>query len=53
MRGEYTKDNERGLARWNKILEEEGLAERLYLPTARARLSGHFPTLFSVITIRG
>src|SRR5262250_1576336 len=25
LRGEYTKDNERALARWNKALEEEGL----------------------------
>src|SRR5262249_60658855 len=35
LRGEYTKDSERALARWNKVLEEEGLAERLYLPSAR------------------
>ena len=35
LRGEYTKDNERGLARWNKVLEEEGLTERLYLPSTR------------------
>ena len=35
MRGEYTKDNERDLARWNKIVEEECLTERLYLPGAR------------------
>ena len=33
LRGEYTKDCERGLARWNKILAEEGVAERLYLPS--------------------
>jgi benzoyl-CoA 2,3-epoxidase subunit B len=35
LRGEYAKDCERGLARWNKILAEEGVAERLYLPSRR------------------
>jgi benzoyl-CoA 2,3-epoxidase subunit B len=35
LRGEYTKDCERGLARSNKILAEEGVAERLYLPSRR------------------
>src|SRR5262249_25026689 len=33
LRGEYIKDCERGLARWNKILAEEGVTERLYLPS--------------------
>jgi benzoyl-CoA 2,3-epoxidase subunit B len=47
LRGEYTKDNERGLARWNKVLEGEGLAERLYLPSARfyrrvGEYAGHY-----------
>ncbi len=35
LRGEYIKDCERGLARWNKILAEEDVTERLYLPSAR------------------
>jgi benzoyl-CoA 2,3-dioxygenase component B len=35
LRGEYTKDCERGLARWNKILAEEGIDARLYLPSRR------------------
>jgi benzoyl-CoA 2,3-dioxygenase component B len=35
LRGEYVKDCEKGLARWNKILTEEGLSERLYLPSPR------------------
>jgi benzoyl-CoA 2,3-dioxygenase component B len=35
LRGGYIKDCERGLARWNKTLAEEGVAERLYLPSAR------------------
>ena len=35
LRGEYTKDCERGLERWNKALAEEGLSERLYLPHKR------------------
>jgi benzoyl-CoA 2,3-epoxidase subunit B len=33
LRGEYVKDCEKGLARWNKILTEEGMTERLYLPS--------------------
>lgn len=35
LRNEYSQDCERGLARWNKTLAEEGLAERLYLPSRR------------------
>src|SRR6266536_3061223 len=35
LRGEYLKDCEKGLARWNKTLADEGLSERLYLPSAR------------------
>ena len=35
LRGEYAKDCERGLARWNKTLADEGVAERLYLPSRR------------------
>jgi benzoyl-CoA 2,3-dioxygenase component B len=35
LRGEYAKDCERGLERWNKILAEEGVSERLYLPSRR------------------
>ncbi|HEY6400984.1 MAG TPA: benzoyl-CoA 2,3-epoxidase subunit BoxB, partial [Blastocatellia bacterium] len=35
LRNEYSKDCERGLARWNKILADEDVAERLYLPSRR------------------
>src|SRR5438046_6991815 len=35
LRGEYVKDCEKGLARWNKALADEGLAQRLYLPNGR------------------
>src|SRR6185295_2416947 len=35
LRGEYVKDCEKGLARWNKTLAEEGISERLYLPHTR------------------
>ena len=35
LRGEYVKDCEKGLARWNKILADEGVSERLYLPNTR------------------
>ncbi|HKZ78205.1 MAG TPA: benzoyl-CoA 2,3-epoxidase subunit BoxB [Pyrinomonadaceae bacterium] len=35
LRGEYVKDCEKGLARWNKILAEEGIGERLFLPSTR------------------
>ena len=35
LRGEYGKDCEKGLARWNKALTEEGLNQRLYLPNIR------------------
>ncbi len=35
LRSEYVKDCEKGLARWNKTLTEEGISERLYLPHPR------------------
>ena len=35
LRGEYVKDCEKGLARWNKTLADEGTSERLYLPHPR------------------
>src|SRR5215216_589697 len=35
LRGEYVKDCEKGLARWNKVLNDEGASERLYLPNPR------------------
>jgi benzoyl-CoA 2,3-epoxidase subunit B len=35
LRGEYVRDCERGLARWNKALEEEGISTRLVLPSTR------------------
>ena len=47
LRGEYLKDCEKGLARWNKTLAEEGLSERLSLPNPRfhrhvGEYAGHF-----------
>ncbi len=46
LRNEYIKDGERALARWNSFLEEEGLSDRLYLPSRRfhrhvGEYSGH------------
>ena len=35
MRDDYIRDCERGIARWNKILAEAGLSERLTLPHRR------------------
>jgi benzoyl-CoA 2,3-dioxygenase component B len=35
LRTEYVKDCEKGLARWNKTLAEEGITERLFLPNSR------------------
>jgi len=35
LRGEYVRDCEKGLARWNKTLADEGLSERLFLPSTR------------------
>ena len=35
LRGEYVRDCEKGLARWNKTLADEGIGERLFLPSTR------------------
>ena len=35
LRTEYVKDCEKGLARWNKALADEGVGERLYLPNVK------------------
>src|SRR5205807_10456136 len=35
LRGEYIKDCEKGLARWNKALADEGIGQRLFLPSPR------------------
>jgi benzoyl-CoA 2,3-dioxygenase component B len=47
LRGEYVKDCEKGLARWNKALTDEGLSQRIYLPNIRfhrhvGEYAGHF-----------
>jgi benzoyl-CoA 2,3-dioxygenase component B len=47
LRGEYVKDCEKGLARWNKALTDEGVSERLYLPNIRfhrhvGEYAGHY-----------
>jgi len=47
LRSEYVKDCEKGLARWNKTLAEEGIGERLYLPNTRfhrhvGEFAGHY-----------
>jgi benzoyl-CoA 2,3-dioxygenase component B len=35
LRTEYVRDCEKGLARWNKTLADEGISERLFLPGSR------------------
>jgi benzoyl-CoA 2,3-dioxygenase component B len=35
LRGEYVRDCERALARWNKFLRDEGITTELYLPSTR------------------
>jgi benzoyl-CoA 2,3-epoxidase subunit B len=35
LRGEYVKDCEKGLARWNKTLAEAGIGDRVFLPNPR------------------
>jgi benzoyl-CoA 2,3-dioxygenase component B len=35
LRGEYVKDSERALTRWNKFIADEGVDARLYLPSTR------------------
>jgi benzoyl-CoA 2,3-dioxygenase component B len=35
LRGEYIKDCEKGLARWNKTLAEAGISDRISLPNTR------------------
>ena len=35
LRGEYVRDCEKGLARWNKTLADEGIGARLFLPNTR------------------
>ena len=47
LRNEYVKDCEKGLARWNKVLHDEGIAERLSLPNQRfhrhvGEYAGHY-----------
>lgn len=47
LRGEYIRDSERALARWNSLLEDEGIAERLSLPSRRfhrhvGEYAGHY-----------
>src|ERR687885_916832 len=47
LRGEYVRDCERAMKRWNKYLEDAGLTERLYLPSTRfhrhvGEYAGHY-----------
>src|SRR4028119_1149968 len=35
LRGEYVRDCERALARWNKFLRDEGVSAEIYLPSTR------------------
>ena len=35
LRSEYVRDCEKGLARWNKTLADEGIGDRLFLPSTR------------------
>lgn len=47
LRGEYVKDCEKGLARWNKTLADAGLGDRIRLPNKRfhrhvGEYAGHY-----------
>jgi len=47
LRGEYVKDCERALARWNKFIAAEGVDDTLALPSTRfhrhvGEYAGHF-----------
>jgi benzoyl-CoA 2,3-dioxygenase component B len=47
LRGEYVKDSERALARWNKFITDEGVDAKLYLPSTRfhrhvGEYAGHY-----------
>jgi benzoyl-CoA 2,3-dioxygenase component B len=47
LRGEYVKDCEKGLARWNKALADAGINDRIYLPNTRfhrhvGEYAGHY-----------
>jgi benzoyl-CoA 2,3-epoxidase subunit B len=47
LRGEYVRDCERAMKRWNKYLEDAGHSERLYLPSTRfhrhvGEYAGHY-----------
>ncbi len=35
LRGEYVKDCERAMTRWNKFIRDEGIDAELYLPSTR------------------
>ena len=37
VRESYVKDCEKGLGRWNKLLEDSGFAQRMFLPSPRFR----------------
>ncbi|HUL14485.1 MAG TPA: benzoyl-CoA 2,3-epoxidase subunit BoxB [Terriglobales bacterium] len=39
VRDSYIKDCEKGLTRWNRLLEEAGYAHRMFLPSTRFRRS--------------
>jgi benzoyl-CoA 2,3-dioxygenase component B len=47
LRGEYIRDSERALTRWNKFIAEEGVNYELYLPSKRfhrhvGEYAGHY-----------
>ncbi|CAN5281031.1 MAG: benzoyl-CoA 2,3-epoxidase subunit BoxB [Pyrinomonadaceae bacterium] len=56
LRGEYVKDCERAMTRWNKFIADEGVNEKLYLPSTRfhrhvGEFAGHtFDTRGNLIT---
>jgi len=55
LRGEYVKDCQKGLARWNKALADEGINQRLYLPNVRfhrhvGEYAGHYFDLEGSLT---
>jgi benzoyl-CoA 2,3-dioxygenase component B len=46
LRDGYVDDCQRGVDRWNKVLSDHGLSERLFLPSRRFhRQQGHFASL--------